>query len=165
MFDEWYGATGRRGSNRGIRLTPAQIAVGIKQREYDMVAKGILSKGHMVFPGPADNQIYDVTRRDIDTIAKVMQKYGVYWTRSDKSPGSRRIGLQAIRQYLSNTLTGEGSGLYIQRKCRAAIKLLPSLERDGEDIANGQEDHIYDMLRYRLARRDTGSVDVNIRLH
>lgn len=164
MFDEWYGSA-KHGANRGIRLTPAQVAIGIKQREYDMVAKGIISKGHVIYSGPADNQIYDVTRKDIETIGKVMAKFGVHWTRSDKSSGSRRVGLQVIRQYLSNTLTGEGPGLYIQNKCRAAIKLLPPLQRDGEDIATGQEDHIYDMLRYRLAKKGQGVVDVNIRIH
>lgn len=163
MFYEWYG-TKKIGTNRGLKLTPAQIAVGIKQKEFDMVAKKIINKGHVVYPGPADNQISDVSRRDIETIAKVMRKYGVGWTKSDKSQGSRRAGLQTVRQYLRNALTGEGPGLYIQARCHAAIKLLPPLQREGEDIAKGQEDHIYDMLRYRLGKQ-VGAPDVNIRLH
>ena len=164
MFEEWYG-TKKIGTNRGLKLTPAQIAVGIKSREYDMVAKKILQPGQKVFPGPADNQISDVTRRDIDTIEKTMRNCGVWWEKSDKSPGSRRAGLQRVRHYLRNGLTGEGPGLYVQQRCQAAIKLLPPLQREGEDIAKDQEDHIYDMLRYRLSKKASGSVPVDIRVH
>ena len=164
MFAEWYGAK-RQGTNRGIKLSPADVAMGIKQREYDMPAKGILGRGHPIYPGPADNQISNVERVDFETIEKIMQKLGIYWTKSDKSKGSRRMGLQVLRQYLRNSITGEGPGLYIQRKCRAAIKLLPPLEREGEDIASAQEDHIYDMLRYRLTKAGQSVIDVDIRVH
>ena len=61
------------------------------------------------------------------------------------------------RTGLINASKQEGAGLYFMRRCQAAIKILPSLEADGEDIADGQEDHCYDMLRYRLVlkkRRD-----------
>lgn len=164
MFYEWYG-TKKIGTNRGLKLTPAQIAVGIKQREADMIALNILQQGQKVFPGPADNQISDVQRTDFETIEKTMRKVGVWWEKSDKSPGSRKLGLQRIRHYMRNALTGEGEGLYIQNRCQSAIKLLPSYEREGEDIAKGQEDHIYDMLRYRLSRRASGAVAVDIRIH
>ena len=44
------------------------------------------------------------------------------------------------------------------RRCKAAIKILPSLQADGEDIAKDQEDHCYDMLRYRLVQKKKGAL-------
>ena len=165
MFAEWYGSwNGEIGSNRGLRYTPAQVAVGIKQREYDFVAKGILTKGHHIYAGPADNQIASIVRTDVDTIENTMGKLKVFWTKSDKSPGSRIHGYNITREYFRNSLTGEGKGLYIQRKCRTAIELLPSLAKEGEDIAKDQEDHIYDMLRYRLTQDKPKAVKVDIRI-
>ena len=34
----------------------------------------------------------------------------------------------------------------------------------GEDIADGQEDHLYDMIRYRLLDRKMGAPNVNFSL-
>lgn len=159
MFYEWYG-THKLGTNRGLGLTPRQIAHGVLMRDHDFAAKGILDKGHKVYPGPADNQIANVQRTDIETIKSTMAKHGCRWSMSDKSPGSRVQGLQMLRQYLGNALTGEGKAFYVQRKCQATIKLLPSLQPDGEDIAKDQEDHLYDMIRYRLLTRRLGKPNI-----
>ena len=161
MFYEWYGSQ-RIGSNRGLGLTPSQIAHGILTREYNFVVKGITHQGHKVYPGPADNQIANVERNDIETIKTTMANCGVRWTASNKSPGTRTQGLQILRQRLRNSLTKEGKGFYVQRKCRATIRTLPVLQADGEDIASDQEDHIYDMIRYRLLTRKLGKPSVNI---
>ena len=161
MFYEWYGSE-RIGANRGLGLTPSQIAHGILTREHDFVPKGILHANHKVYPGPADNQIDNVIRSDVETIKTTMAKCGVRWTKSDKSPGTRTQGLQILRQYLGNALTNDGKGFYVMRKCRATIRTLPSLQADGEDIANDQEDHLYDMIRYRLLTRKLGKPSVNI---
>ena len=166
FFYEWYGSwNGQIGNNRGLRYTPAQVAVGIKQREYDFVAKGILSKGHKIYPGPADNQIASIVRSDVESIEDTMAKLKVYWTKSDKSPGSRINGYNVMREYFRNSLTGEGKGMYIQRRCKTAIELLPSLAKEGEDIAKDQEDHIYDMLRYRLTQDKAQAAKVDIRVY
>ena len=155
MFAEWYGTT-KYGTNRGLKLTAAQVAVGIKQKEYNFPAKGMITKGHRINPGPADNQIANINDPGVETIETMMAKQGVRWKRSDKSAGSRKQGLQTIRQRLANSVSGEGPGFYVQRKCRYTIKNLPSLQREGEDIADNQEDHIYDMIRYRLLTRKLG---------
>lgn len=166
MFYEWYGSwRNRTGINRGCRMTPAQVARGIKTREHDFVPAGVMHKGHRVRPGPADNQISNVTRTDIETIKATMARFGVKWTESDKSPGSRSNGLHAIRQALRHSVEKEGRGLYFMRRCRAAIDTLPNLEKDGEDIAKDQEDHIYDMLRYRMLIKKMGKPNVNISIY
>ena len=159
MFYEWYGSQ-RIGSNRGIGLTSTQVAHGVLSREYDFVVKGILEQGHKVYPGPADNQIANVYDKGVETIKTLMAKAGCRWTESNKSPGTRTQGLQMLRQYLGNALTGKGKGFYVQRKCRGTIRTLPNLQADGEDIANDQEDHLYDMIRYRLLTRKAGKPNV-----
>ena len=163
MFAEWYG-TQKYGTNRGLRLTAGQIALGVKQREFDFPARGIIEKGQKIFPGPADNQISDVNDPGVATIETQMANVGVRWKKSNKAKGSRRQGLEMIRQRLANSVKNEGPGFYVQRKCRFAIKNLPSLALEGEDIADGQEDHIYDMVRYRLLTRRLGVPNIEFRL-
>ena len=156
QFAEWYGSK-KIGKNKGIGLTAREIARGIKTRETNFKVLGMIGGNARIYSGPADNQIDSVTGVGMDTIKSEMRAEGVDWRESDKSKGSRAIGLQAIVAGLRNSLTKEGAGLYFMRRCQAAIKILPSLNADGEDIAKDQEDHCYDMLRYRLVlkkRRD-----------
>lgn len=164
MFYEWYGAR-EIGMNEGLRLSPKQIAQGIKKCEEQFVNKKIIQG--KVFPGPADNQIANVNRIDQETIERTMSREKVRWTRADKSKGSRVLGLQILRTRLENAVSGEGEGFFVQRRCQATIELLPMLARDdklGEDIADGQEDHLYDMIRYRLLDRKMGAPNVNFSL-
>ena len=161
QFAEWYG-TNKIGTNRGLGLTPFQIADGIKLREGNFRRKGVIHGENKIYPGPADNQIDAVTIPGVDTPKTMMRQRGVPWLESDKSKGSRAIGLQAIRTGLINATRQEGAGLYFMRRCQAAIKILPSLEGEGEDIADGQEDHLYDMLRYRLVLKKKRGFDVRV---
>lgn len=150
QLNEWYG-TKQIGTNKGLKLSAPDIARGIKTREELMIHdKWIKSR---VYPGPADNQIRDVVQSDVDTIESKMMKEGVVWTKSDKSPGSRRNGLQLIRDRLHASLTGEGPGLYFMDNCRASISTLPTLprsEKQPDDVDTDAEDHPYDMVRYRV---------------
>ena len=164
MFYEWYG-THEIGSDEGTRITPKHIAQGILKIETQFANTGIVRD--KIYPGPADNQIANVNRKDQETIERTMAKERVRWTRADKSKGSRMLGLQALRTRLENAVSGEGGGFYVQRRCQATIELLPMLARDdmlGEDIADGQEDHLYDMIRYRLLDKKLGAPNVNISL-
>ena len=150
------------GANKGVRLTPRQIAEGIKQREKRWVESGIFARTPV--PGAADTNISNVTRTDVETIEKTMQRFGVYWRPADKSSGSRAMGLQAIRNRLQNALDNRRGGYYVQRRCRATIETLPFLEREGEDIADEQEDHVYDMTRYRMFDRRRGGLKASFPL-
>lgn len=149
---EWYG-TKEIGTNEGLKLSAPDIADGINQREEWMIAnKWITGKP---WAGPADNQIRDVREADTDTIELKMSKKGVRWTESDKSPGSRKNGLQLIRDRLEASIRGEGPGLYFMDNCRASISILPTLPRDEDnldDVDTEAEDHPYDMVRYRVLR-------------
>lgn len=103
--------------------------------------------------GPADNQIHDVRDVNTPTIADEFRKFGIQWGRSDKSKGSRKIGLELMRQMVDNAKTGERAGLYVMQNCKAALKLLPTVPRDEDDpddVDTQSPDHIYDDTRYRV---------------
>jgi hypothetical protein len=147
---EWYGCDSKI-INKGVKMSAKDIARGIRDREIDMMAKGwILSQP---YSGPADNQIRDVRESDVETIEKKMADEGIRWTKSDKSQGSRKHGLELIRGRFENAVKGEGPGLYFTANCIAAISTIPVLSRDEEnedDVDSESEDHPYDDTRYRV---------------
>jgi len=149
---EWYG-TKEIGSNKGLKMSAADIADGIIEREIELMKSGWIQS--QPWPGPADNQISDVRETDVDTIEKKMGDKGVRWTPSDKSPGSRRNGLQLIRDRLQASVTKEGPALYFMQNCTGSIETLPTLPRDDikiDDVDSAAEDHCYDMVRYRVLK-------------
>lgn len=151
-IDEYYG-TLKVGTNKGLKMSAKDIAIEIKVHEKILRDSGwIQSK---VRAGPADNQIRNVTESDVDTIEYKMLQEGIGWTESDKSPGSRIIGLQLFRERLQASKKQEGPGIYFMRNCVAAIELLPTMPRDADkpdDIDTESEDHCWDSARYRILR-------------
>lgn len=150
QFAEWYG-TEEIGSNKGLKASANSVAEGIVEREIALLEGGWIAE--QPFGGPADNQISNVTESNVDTIAKKMADTGVRWTKSDKSPGSRVIGLQLLRDRLESSVKGEGPGIYFMQNCEGSIETLPSLPRDEikiDDVDTTAEDHPYDMVRYRV---------------
>lgn len=149
LCGEWYG-TQEIGTNKGLKMSARNVAIGIKDYEIENMQTGHFQTQPEA--GPADNQIRDVVEAESDTIEKKMQSEGIRWTVSDKSPGSRRNGMQIIRDALEGSLTGEGPGFYIMDHCLAAIEIFPGLQRDKkkpDDVDTTQEDHPYDVIRYR----------------
>lgn len=152
QFFEWYG-TKEIGTNKGLKLSADDVAVGIKSREESLKINGWIKSP--IYGGPADNQIRDVREIDVDTIEKKMEKKGVSWIESDKSPGSRKIGLQLIRDRLEAATKHEGPALYFMDNCVASISTIPTLPRDPDkpdDVDTSAEDHPYDMARYRTLK-------------
>lgn len=154
-FNEWYGCQldgeGKPdyGSNKGLKLAATRIAEGIRDREISLMENNWISEQPMA--GPADNQIRNVNESETDTIEKKMAKVGVRWTASDKSKGSRKIGLEIAREIIDNAKTCEGPALYVMEHCRAFIATLPTLTRDPDnqdDVNTEEEDHIWDETRY-----------------
>lgn len=147
---EWYGAKDF-GTNEGLKMSATAIAKGIQQREAKLVEeKWIPEKPR---PGPADNSIGDKREHDVETIRAKMSKEGVSWTESDKGPGSRKNGMQLLRDRMEASKTKEGPGVYFMRNCEAAISTLPILPRDEDnmdDVDTTAEDHAYDEIRYRV---------------
>lgn len=147
--------TEKLGSNKGLRESAYTIAELIRDYEISLLDEGWIEQ--QPWPGPADNQIRDVREIDVDTIEKKMSDRGVRWIESDKASGSRKVGLQLIRDRLEAAKDGrEGDArLYFMENCRASISTLPTLPRDDDDpddVDTDAEDHPYDMVRYRVLK-------------
>ena len=147
---EWYGCDPKQ-VNVGLKMSAGDIAKGIIAKEKKlMMDRWILGQP---YPGPADNQIAQTVQTDVEKIKTKMADLGVRWTESDKSKGSRKNGLELIRNRLECAMRGEGPGLYFMQHCQAAIQTIPVLERDDDDpddVDSEGEDHPYDDTRYRV---------------
>lgn len=164
LFNEWYG-TKEPGSNKGMKLSAGDIADGINYIEKEMLALGRVA--YRPWAGPADNQIRNVRERDVDTIEAKMADKRVFWTVSDKSPGSRVNGLQLVRDRLAAVTKQEGPGLYFTHNCTAAISTVPNLPRDDkklDDVDTDAEDHPYDVVRYRVLAGTNNRVAKNLQI-
>ena len=139
------------GTNKGVKMSAPDVAKEILEHEQYLFRTGRIKR--KPFPGPADNQIRDVTQSDVDTIETKMNAKGVRWTKSDKSKGSRKIGFQLLRDRLEASIRNEGAGIYFMNTCTASVTLVPPLPRDEkepDDVDTEAEDHAYDMIRYRV---------------
>ena len=137
-------------------MLAVEVAKGIKERESKA------PWGPRVKPGPADNSIFDAENGVC--IADDMAKHGVRWERSDKSPGSRKTGWEAMRRMFKacHKHPMEEPGLFVFNTCRDGfIRTVPSLVRDDkktDDVDTTAEDHAGDESRYRaLAVKRTAS--------
>ena len=143
---EWYGTSGK--TNQGVNMLAPDIAKGIIARER------LLGIENRVQPGPADNSVFDsyngnniASEMESPIIMDGIVVPGVSWSRSDKKAGSRKVGWQKIRQYLSDAKPGKlklndgtviytprnGPGLFIFSDCKHFIDLVPTLPRDEKD--------------------------------
>jgi len=159
MFDEIYGCT-EIGKNQGLRKSAVEIADEIKCREIKLLAAKWIKR--QPIPGPADSQIYNVRETDIDTIGKKMADCGIRWIPADKSPGSRINGLELFRDRLEAAITLEGPAIYFMRNCSSSIEILPALPLDEDkidDVDSDSEDHIWDVVRYRVLQSNNRYVE------
>ena len=164
MIGEWYGSSG---PNVGLKMSARDVAAGIVEREAVMRANGLISQA--VKPGPADNQIDNVTESGTPTIASEMRAKGIRWTSSDKASGTRKIGLELMRQRIREAAkpAPESPGLWFMDHCRTALAQIPVLPRDeknSEDVCTKSEDHLYDAIRYRClaAKREFSSTPLRM---
>ena len=152
---EMYGWNGEE--NKGSRMIATEIARRIKDIEEKLP--------FVVYPGPADNTIYDV--EDGKCIADDMAAIGVTWTRSNKNPGSRINGLERFRQLLYASLQSpmEDPGFFVCDNCIHFKRTVPVLPRDKkkmDDVDTQTEDHCYDETRYRASEvsYDEGTISI-----
>jgi len=150
-FAEWYGTSGQ--PNEGIRMSPADIAQGIVDREK---LWGIHDR---VKPGPADPAIW--TSDGSPSIAAMMSKNGVSWIRAKNA---RQPGWEAVRLYLRQSRKPPGEamrekpGLFVCSGCkdfRRLFPVTPRSERIPDDVDTTAEDHIQDETRYRVMASGT----------
>jgi hypothetical protein len=159
VIKEAYGMMGQE-YNKGDRKDPYEQAKVIHEIDKQFKLNGI-----KVYPGPADNSIFDGSRGE--SIADMMDVENVNWTKSDKSPGSRRTGWSKMRSMLkaAHKYPLEEPALYIFDTCVNTIRTLPTLPRDQhnlDDVDTDAEDHIADALRYRIT--DKGKQPFTTRL-
>lgn len=134
---------------KGLRLTAQAQA----KRIYDEEQKAAWR--HRVLPGPADNAIFSEDRPGTPSIANDMAKESIEFVRSDKSPGSRVQGVGLMRSRLDASLRKdpEHPHIYVFNTCYNTVRTIPNLENDPkniEDIDTKGEDHIWDVVRYKL---------------
>ena len=149
-FAEWYGSD-NIGTNKGIKMSSRLVARGKNERDAMLVKMGWTYAKPS--PGPGDNSIGKIDDVGVDNILKEMRKEKVIWTPSDRSPGSRTIGLDLLRNRLEAANLGEGRAIYVMDNCRAFIATVPILPRDEDkpdDVDTEAEDHIYDDTRYAI---------------
>ena len=136
--------------NEGIRLSAPQQAKRIKDYEVD---EGLHAR---IQPGPADNTIF-TSEPGHTSVADEMATFGITFTRSIKTPGSRKQGLSLLRGRLHQATKRpmERPGFFVFENCYHTIRTLPNLQpnqKDVEDIDTEGEDHLYDLVRYRILK-------------
>lgn len=140
----------------GLRLDGFEQGRRIKMKEAD---EGI---GWRCQPGPADNAIFS-SEPGQATVSEMMARSGIIFTRGNKNPGSRVNGVQEFRRRLDAGTKRplENPAYFIFNTCYHTIRTIPNLENDEknrEDIDTSGEDHIWDVIRYRVLKSaKTGS--------
>lgn len=141
---EWYGWDGEH-PNEGLRMIDVDIAKGIREREQ----RAKLT----VKAGPADAAIF-YAEPGHTPLAATFEREKVPFVPSDKKPGSRKTGWEAMRRLLAEAAkpNPEAPGLWVFDTCTQFIRTVPVIprdERDPDDVDTDAEDHIADETRYR----------------
>lgn len=147
QFKEYYGC--QKGKpNVGLKMLARDIAKEVMAIDQSLLIENKLK----VRPGNADSAIYSTENGS--SIADDMKP--VTWTKADKSPGSRIHGWQSLRSLLVGAHGTEAPGYFIFEDCVDTIRTLPTLPRDDkkiDDIDTNAEDHIADVIRYRVNKK------------
>lgn len=131
----------------GLRLSALEQGERMRSHEQDEKLFG------RVQPGPADNSIFN--REGGASIADDLAKSNMTFIRSNKSAGSRILGVQIMRTLLTSATRRplENPGIFVFRNCYHVIRTIPNLSCDlknPEDIDSCDEDHLWDTVRYKI---------------
>ena len=148
-INELYGWNGK--PNEGCKALISEISSEIIAIEQEMALD--------VAAGPADSSIYDTENGNC--LGDDFADKGIYWTRADKMPGSRKTGWEKMRARLKAGLTHpmEEPGLFVFSHCLQFIRTVPVLPRDKKkswDVDTDAEDHIADETRYKCLSLNVG---------
>lgn len=141
MYREWYGSDGT--PNKGLGLTPKEIARGILEREQDEIHDNL----HVT--RVADPAIFDRSRGDsvADQMRDLGDGRGVIFQKGDNN---RMNGLMQVQERLRFDDRGR-PGLQVFDTCKDFIRTFPNLpysQTKVEDVDTDAEDHAYDACRY-----------------
>lgn len=137
----------------GQDLTHPEIAAKIKEINNGIITAKIGNKAQC---GPADSAIFINDRGGKQgSVAKLFEKFNLFWKKSAKFNGSRRHDAQLFRAGLQATKNQSENypHIYISDDCPYFIDQLPRLKRnkkDPEDVDNNAEkkiDHLYDAAK------------------
>ena len=146
MYREWYGCIPNK-ADKGLKLTPSQIADGILEREESEI------QDNLRIMRTADPSIFDKSRGN--SIADQMapgymgRAKGVLFSKGDNT---RLAGKAEVHERLRFDKDGKPM-MYIFSTCKDWIRTVPNLpydEKKTEDIDTDAEDHDYDATRYFL---------------
>lgn len=134
----------------GLKLSATEQARRFKAFEME---SGYAAR---VKAGPADNAIFSAEPGH-RTVDQDMAAEGITFVRSNKRPGSRVQGLQLFRTMLKSATERpmERPGFFVFSTCRHLIRTVPNMQNsstDPEDLSTEGEDHIWDVIRYRLLK-------------
>lgn len=118
-----------------------------------------------VKPGPADAAIF--SKEQGPAIHDSFLASGIEFEPSDKSPGSRAIGLEEVRKLLFNAIIYrlEKPGIYMTELCPFLFSHLTSLQLDEkkvDDVDTNGVDHDYDVVRYVVLHRSLEILQVGV---
>lgn len=143
----WYGCNGT--PNRGLELTPYEIAKGIREKEDS----DPLLKGRKI-TGIADPSIWDKSRGESIEEMMASAPFFVTWFPGDNT---RLAGKMQFHYRLAFDNTGDCMfQVFDVPENRDFIRTVPMLvysDRHPEDIDTEMEDHIYDETRYVMMDR------------
>ena len=142
LYRQWYGCKPNQ-ANKGIELTPRQIAEGIVNAEREEQENAI----HV--DRVADPAIFDRSRGDsvADQMMPANGHKGVMFSKADNT---RIAGLMQIHERLRFRNDGRPM-MYIFESCKDWIRTVPNLpysQKKPEDVDTSAEDHDYDSTRY-----------------
>ena len=156
VVDEDYTASK---PNVGLKLSPSEIARRLRRiverHQWNpkiLSASGNVADTSIFSPGMNDNRA---------SVAQDMERAGINFEAADKA---RVLGAGEVLKMLMAAKPPEDGpreepALFICANCENLLRTLPNLQRDeGEpdDVdQDGQEDHLYDALRYFLRREKT----------
>ena len=108
-----------------------------------------LEQGEYIHYGVLDSSTW-AKRGDVGpSIAETMIQNGCRWRPSDRSPKSRINGKLEVHKRLA--VKDNQPGIRIFKTCRNLVRtlgMLPTDDKNPEDVDTHAEDHAYDALRY-----------------
>jgi hypothetical protein len=162
VIGEAYGLKGEADEYGVVKRNVGTSESIHKQAEKIVTMLSDIGMTNRCLPGPADNAIFK-GNADWEAQADLFLKAPGHfsWLRSDKSRGSRVAGLQRIRSMLraaKEQNSEEPWLLFMEGRCLNTLITLPTLQqsdKNPDDVDSDGEDHLYDIIRYRLQKRNT----------